>query len=257
MKTSLNTVVSAATNYLRPTLAHPRFRSLPRATALALAAGLAFSSWAAEPAGKEKTMAAPTKPTPATAPSPKSPDGWVSLFDGKTLTHWKATDFGGKGEVKVAKGEISLGTGYMTGITFTNTNALPRMNYEIELDAKRVDGGDFFCGLTFPVGKDQCSFVVGGWGGSVVGLSSLDGEDASSNDTTKVMTFQNGKWYHVHVKVTPGKIEAWIDDEQMVSIKTEERRVSIRIEMEQCAPLGVATWSTAAALKDIRLRKLD
>ena len=256
MKTSNDAFAATATTSTHPASVCPCVRSRPIAAALALAVGLALSAWAAEPVAKEKPAAA-TKAAPGATPSAKSPDGWESLFDGKTLTHWKATDFGGKGEVKVAKGEISLGSGYMTGITFTNTNTLPRMNYEVELDAKRVDGGDFFCGLTFPVGKDQCSFVVGGWGGSVVGLSSLDGEDAASNETTKTMTFQNGKWYHVHVKVTPGKIQAWIDDEQMVNIKTEERRVSIRIEMEQCTPLGVATWSTAAALKDIRLRKLD
>lgn len=200
---------------------------------------------------------APKAAAPASQATTKSPDGWESLFDGKTLRNWIATDFGGKGPVKVAKGEISLGSGYMTGITLTNTNVLPRMNYEIQLDAKRVEGNDFFCGLTFPVGKDHCSLVVGGWGGSVVGLSSLDGEDASSNETSKVMTFENGKWYHVHVKVRPGKIEAWIDDEKMVDVKTEERRISTRLEMEQCHPLGVATWSTGAALRDIRIRKLD
>ena len=197
--------------------------------------------------------AAPAK----TVAAVRSPDGWVSLFDGKSLAHWQATDFGGKGKVKVEQGQIVLGTGYMTGITLTDTQLLARMNYEIQLEAKRVDGNDFFCGLTFPVGSNHCSFVVGGWGGSVVGLSSLDGEDASSNETSKVMTFENGKWYHIHVKVTPDKIEAWIDDEVMVNVKTADRRISTRLEMDQCHPMGVATYSTTGALRDIRLRKLD
>ena len=58
----------------------------------------------------------------------------------------------------------------MTGITWTNE--VPTNNYEISLEAMRVEGSDFFCALTFPVGNDPCSFIVGGWGGGVVGLSS-------------------------------------------------------------------------------------
>lgn len=61
---------------------------------------------------------------------------------------------------------------------------MPVMNYELSLEAMRVDGSDFFCGLTFPVGSNFCSFIVGGWGGGVVGLSSLNSEDASQNETT-------------------------------------------------------------------------
>ena len=131
MKTSKDAFAATATTSTHPASVCPCVRSRPIATALAV--GLALSAWAAEPVAKEKP-AATTKAAPGATPSAKSPDGWESLFDGKTLTHWKATDFGGKGEVKVAKGEISLGSGYMTGITFTNTNTLPRMNYEVELD---------------------------------------------------------------------------------------------------------------------------
>ena len=61
----------------------------------------------------------------------------------------------------------------------------------------RLDGSDFFCSTTFPVGKDPCTLVVGGWGGMVVGLSNVDHEDASENGTTKTMTFKNKRWYRV------------------------------------------------------------
>ena len=52
------------------------------------------------------------------------------------------------------------------------------MDYEVTLEGKRVAGDDFFCTTTFPVGESFCSFVVGGWHGTVVGLSSIDGMDA-------------------------------------------------------------------------------
>ena len=205
-------------------------------------------------ATKQDPRAAAGEPAD-TAPVPPG-NAFGPLFDGKTLRGWTSTDFAGRGEVKVNDGEIKLGMGYMTGITWTNANALPRMNYEISLDAMRVDGSDFFCGLTFPVGKDQCSLVVGGWGGGTVGLSSIDGEDASQNETTSYMNFTNGKWYHIRVRVEPEKIQAWIDNDRVVNVDTKERRLGIRLEMESCVPLGIATWNTAAALKNIQLKSL-
>jgi hypothetical protein len=156
--------------------------------------------------------------------------------------------------VSVKDGTIVLESGQMTGITWTND--LPRMNYELSLEAMRVEGSDFFCGLTFPVAKDPCSLIVGGWGGGVVGLSSLDGQDAANNETTKFMNFKSGQWYVIRLRVTPGKIQAWIDADKVIDCATEDRSVSIRLEMEDSKPLGIATWATSAAVKNLRLRKL-
>ena len=140
----------------------------------------------------------------------------------------------------------------MTGVTWTND--VPLLNYEISLDAMRVAGGDFFCGLTFPVGKSPCSFIVGGWGGGVVGLSSIDGEDAANNETTKYLKFDTGRWYHLRVRVTGTDIQAWIDNEQVVNLVTADRGISIRIEVEPSKPLGLATYATTGALRNIQLK---
>ncbi len=186
---------------------------------------------------------------------PAASSNWQSLFDGKTLKGWAVTDFAGHGAVEIENGSIFLRQGVMTGINWTNP-MLAEMNYEIALDAMRVDGSDFFCGLTFPVGKDPCSFIVGGWGGGVVGLSSLDGEDAANNETTKVRAFEAGKWYAIRVRVEPTRIQAWIDEEKYVDVVTTDHRISIRIEVEESRPLGIASWSTTAALRNIRIRRL-
>lgn len=204
------------------------------------------------PATKE--TARPTSVTPANA----APREQV-LFDGKTLTGWKIAEFAGAAAVKIEpsfKGDtaaILLEQGIMTGITYTND--VPQQNYEISLDAMRVSGGDFFCALTFPVGKDPCSFIVGGWGGAVVGLSSVDGEDAAHNETTKFMKFEEGRWYHVRVRVTEESIHAWIDQEEVVNLPLKDRAISIRMEVELSKPLGVATWSTTGAVRNIRLKR--
>jgi Domain of Unknown Function (DUF1080) len=210
-----------------------------------------------ETPGASTAKAATQPPAKATLPAvvPTAGPGEVVLFDGKTLTGWKDSDFAGTGQVEVKDGRIILGMGAMTGVTWTNVAALPRMNYEIQCEAMRVEGSDFFCGLTFMAGTNPCSLIIGGWGGGLVGLSSLDGDDASSNETTKHMSFDNGKWYVVRLRVMPNKIQAWINDEKVVDVDTTDRRISVRYEVEPSIPLGFSTWSTTGALRNIRLKK--
>lgn len=190
--------------------------------------------------------------------------GWRSLFDGRTLAGWAASGFEGEGAVKVENpfrggpGAIVIEKGTtLSGMSWTRGSELPKTNYEIELQAMKLQGEDFFCGLTFPVGASACSFIVGGWGGMVVGLSSVDHFDASDNETSTGMEFADNRWYRIRVKVTDEKIEAWIDDKQMVDLETKGRKITLRWgEIQKSLPLGVATFMTRAALRDIRIRRL-
>lgn len=180
---------------------------------------------------------------------------WRPLFDGRGLGSWRSTPFGGEGEVTVAEGCIHIAPGSdLSGITWAAE--FPARAYEVSLEARRDDGVDFFCGLTFPVGEESCSFIVGGWGGTVVGLSSIDGLDAAHNDTTQSRSFESGRWYRVRVKVSPERIACFIDDELVVDQPRAGRRFSVRDEMLPSRPLGIATYATAASLRDIRWRPL-
>lgn len=181
---------------------------------------------------------------------------WQALFDGKTLHGWTSTNFGGEGSVSVKNGQIILERGNpLTGITWTGGD-IPRMNYEISLEAMRLNGSDFFVGLTFPVADSHCSLILGGWGGSVVGLSSLDGMDASENETSTAINFVDNRWYHVRVRVTPEKIMAWLDDKVIVDADIKERRISVRWEVQLSQPLGLASYITESALRDIKVRRV-
>jgi hypothetical protein len=207
-------------------------------------------------------LAGPPPPTNAPAPpasgSNRWSTNWTALFDGKTLTNWAVTDFAGHGPVSVESQQIKIAMGDdLSGINWTN-GPLPKTDYEISLEAVRVQGGDFFCGLTFPVADSSCSLIVGGWGGGLVGLSSLDDQDASENETTRTLYLETGHWYHIVVRVTPKKIEAWLDKEKVVDVSIVGRKVSLRAgPIYLSAPFGVATYSTTAELKDFKLRLLE
>lgn len=174
---------------------------------------------------------------------------------GKLLTAGRLQISVRQGPVYVSSGNMILGIGDgCTGITWKKD--FPVINYEVTLEAMRMAGNDFFCGMTFPVGKDPCTLIVGGWGGTVVGLSSIDGKDASENETTKLRRFEKERWYRIRLRVTEKDIKAWIDDENIVDFTIGNKKLSIRPEVGLSRPFGIASWNTAAALRNIRVRKL-
>lgn len=182
-----------------------------------------------------------------------------SLFDGQSLAGWRRADFIGGVEPQVQQGSLILPAGdTLSGAVWTRD--LPVGDYEITLEAMRVEGHDIFCGLTFPVADSHVSLVLGGWGGSLCGISSLDGMDASENETMSTMNFENGKWYTVRVRVSDGLIEAWVGDEGgeklILDVETEGRRLDTRYEMRHAKPLGLATWRTRAAIRNINWRSV-
>ncbi|MBS1857967.1 MAG: DUF1080 domain-containing protein [Acidobacteria bacterium] len=191
----------------------------------------------------------------AAAAAGQQEPAWQPMFDGKTLNGWKQTDFTGKGTVKVEDGCIVIGKGYMTGVNYTGK--LPTANYEVRMDAQRAEGSDFFAGITFPVNDSFLTWINGGWGGSVVGLSSLDGNDASENDTSTSRDFQNGRWYRLWFAVNTDRVRAWIDDELVIDVPLANREVGLRPgEIELSKPFGIATYNTTAKIRNISWRPL-
>jgi len=228
--------------------------------ALAVFVALGLSGTQLARCAESGTAATKAKPSPTDISKER---GWKDLFDGKTLGDWKRTDFFKGGDVKVdpkfrgGAGAIVVSAGeLLNGINWTKD--MPKTNYEVYVESMKIDGKDFMLGLTFPVADSYASLILGGWGGMVVGISSIDHLDASENETTKGITFENDRWYKVRLKVTPAKLEAWLDDKQIVDVKLKDKTISLRFgDIKKSIPLGLATYQTSAAYRAIKLRKLD
>ncbi len=198
-------------------------------------------------------------PSDSRTPKPESSATEKVLFDGKTLEDWEVVDIGGSGQVEVEGGLMIINQGdSLSGVVYKKAAELPLTNYEISLSAKRLQGVDFFCGLTFPVGSTQtcATLVCGGWGGSVTGISSIDGMDASNNATGSYQKYEDDVWYQIRLRVTPKNISVWINDHQVVDQDIENRKVGLRPgPIESYQPLAISTYNTTAAIRNVRLKK--
>lgn len=226
-----------------------RFRVLLILAVLVGCSRLLMAEPADEPAEQKPPAEKPEEEEEA------DPFAWQSLFDGKTLQGWKVPNLGGEGEVTVKDGSLVMAMGDpMTGVVWTGK--YPKLNYELRFEARRTMGIDFFCTTTFPYGDDPCSLVVGGWAGTVVGLSCVDWYDAADNATSQFMAFKDKQWYAVRLRVTKQRIEAWIDDEKLVDLPTKGHKFTIRDECELFKPLGICTWCTEGQVRKMRIRRL-
>lgn len=191
-----------------------------------------------------------------TATAQVKPGEWQPLFDGESLQGWRVTPFTGRGPVRIENGTIILGTGKpMTGVNFTGS--FPQVDYEVRFEAARLAGSDFFAAMTFPVGNSFCTLVTGGWGGDIVGLSSIEGWDAADNETRTYFEFEPARWYEFRVQVTAGRIRAWIEDEPVINVEIRGRSIGLRYgDIKLSAPFGFASYATTGGLQKIEYRTL-
>jgi hypothetical protein len=155
-----------------------------------------------------------------------------------------------------APGVLRLGWGEsLSAAKWTGAPVAPP--FVIELEARRIDGTDFFCGLTFPAGPGGAclTWIVGGWGGALVGLSSIDGEDASRNETRSYRSFEAGRWYRLELEHGGARIRARVDGETVIDFHAAGKALSLRPgPIEVCAPFGLATWQSTGEFRALRWR---
>ena len=187
----------------------------------------------------------------------------IELFDGKSLGIWEEIQFreGNDANVRIKNGKIIFDRGDpLTGIAINDPGfEVPDDEYELTLKARKIDGRDFFCALTFPVPEKNsyCTFVTGGWGGQVTGLSNIDYLDANRNITRSTLNYDHDRWYIIRVKITHGRIRCWIDKRLVVNCFIEDKHISMRPgPIEKCQPFGIASYETKVEFKSIVLRRV-
>jgi hypothetical protein len=181
----------------------------------------------------------------------QTPD-WQPLFDGQSLAGWQEVAFRGHGVVRVDGGAILLPPGApFTGVR--REQAFAQSNYEVRFEALREKGNDFFASFTFPVKESFATLVTGGWGGDIVGISSIDGWDAADNETRTYFNFENGRWYSFRLRVTDDRLQAWVDEKPVIDVVITGRRIDLRPgETKLTTPVGFMSYNTAG-----RIRKVD
>ena len=180
-----------------------------------------------------------------------------SLFDG-TLKDWTRVtqyDFDSAPAPSVVNGAIRLPAGNpASGIKYNGK--VPKINYELTYQARRVEGNDFFGLAVIPYKDKTFGFVLGGWGGTLCGFSCLDGFSADENSSTFTYDFKDNVWYDVKLRITEKELVVYINGEKMTSVDMDDREVSNRMEMEPVEPFGFATWYTTAELRNIKIKEI-
>ena len=234
-------------------------RSARALGAIALAAGLIGCqgvSGSGAPAAIDPSAANPSEPPlPAVAAAPPAflaPGDDVELFDGSTLGMWKPESTGAGDSVRVEQGAIQLSWGSPgTSVAWTGTRV--PANYELALEVMSIEGsGSGYWFLTFPIdGERTCTLTLAnqlGW---------LCGGPGSVSDgaLTRAFGLDGGTWHSVRLRVVRGRIEASLDEEELV-VEPAEAPATALSESPSSPSLEIATWGMTAAVREIRLKRL-
>jgi len=184
------------------------------------------------------------------------------LFASPALNNWRDAEMPGGGSfLRDAEGFTIKDGAPMTGIVYPGwiKDGLPVTDYAITYEAMRVSGSDFFGSVTFPV-RDSATFVtfvLGGWGGAQVGISSIDGYDASENTTGSSQRFQTGVWYRVRIEVRSRELRVTLNGRPIILTNILGRTLSLRSgEIDKCVPFGFATYATTGKIRGCVIERI-
>lgn len=197
---------------------------------------------------------------PSSIGKDEKPVSWA-LLEGDAVKLWQPAGIPDEAPMSIHAGVLTLPAGQpMTGAKWTGwTEQLPGTGYAIEYEAMRVEGEDIFGMVTFPVGSHQshATFVLGGWGGTVTGISSIDFKDANENQTRAEQRFENGRWYKVRIEVRPEDLRAWVEGRLVVNATIKGKKVGLRPGfIDHCLPFGFASYGTTGKIRAVVLEPL-
>lgn len=184
------------------------------------------------------------------------------LLEGALKAGWQQAGIPEEARIRVEGDELLLPAGLpMTGAKWGLWTAdMPATSYQISYEAQKQEGEDAFGMVTFPVGshRSHVTFVLGGWGGTVTGFSSIDFKDANENQTRAEQRFEFSRWYQVKIEVTPEVLKAWIDGRIVANASIKGRQVGLRPGfIDHCLPFGFASYATSGRIRKVEIRELE
>ena len=106
------------------------------------------------------------------------------------------------------------------------------------------------------MGDEYITFVNGGWAGAIVGLSNVDGHDASENATMFYHVFKDDRWYEFRVRVRTDRVRVWIDGRLVISQDRPGHTLVLRSGSSPTKPLALFAWQSRSEIKAVTLRSL-
>jgi hypothetical protein len=197
----------------------------------------------------------PKPPPPQAQQSNKVDEGDLLKNGLAGWTVYTGNEFQKPGKVEFRNDTLSISAGDPYGGVSLASDFM-KDHYEVSLQARRTGGNDIFCGILFPVGKDYCSMVLGGWGNSLSGLSMINGLFASENETAYPESFTNHVWVDVTLRVSPDAIRVFTGTNEIISQEREDRLIEPYPGLEVFEPFGFFTYETDAEIRRVRVREL-
>lgn len=150
-------------------------------------------------------------------------EGFVSLFDGKTLDGWKIND--NKNAFSVEDGAIKA-NGNCTHLFYEGkVNGAKFKNFEVRLDVmtRKNSNGGFFIHTTY---QDK------GWpSGYEIQVNNTQGDPQKSGglyNTVKNLTpFADDAWMKYDITVNNGKVIVSVDGKELVNYQTEKETTKL------------------------------
>ncbi len=201
----------------------------------------------------DAALGAPASKGPALVPDA---EGWMSMFDGRTLGGWRVVEggpFTRHGRVSVENKQITLERGDpQTGIAWSGD--FPRVDYEVALDVMRLDGANDFATLVFPHLANSTRLLCT-WGPSTMAVE-VDGKAGEGNPTARTVAVKDSQWYRLRLRVTAPRLEVWLDDEKVVDLSTAGQSLTLHPDCLPLQPFGIYSWLTRSAVRNLRFRRV-
>jgi hypothetical protein len=71
------------------------------------------------------------------------------------------------------------------------------------------------------------------------------------------LTFEEGGWYRIRVRVTDERMTGWIDGKEMFDVELVGKVIGLRPgPTGYCSPLGIASFGTRSTYRKIELKRL-